>query len=442
MKFHQNIARFTLAMILLAAIATAVSAAVVPIRVDNVKIDDVDLQENASNRLDIQRGQEVEVEVKFTALTQVRNLQMEAFMSGFEYSDIAPLGSTTNVFDAEENVTYVRRVRVRISDEVEKDDYKLRIMFSDRFNQELLKDFNLKIDVPRHGFKVEDVVFFPNGPVEAGKGLLTTVRLENKGERDERDIRVQVSIPDLGVSGADYIDEVKHDREKSTEEIFIKIPENAKSGRYAVRVDVDFNQLHDHITAVREINVVGGSLGAGSGSSGSGSGSSGRDSRPLEPKTVITVNSQLESATPGKSGALFPITIINNDEGSRTYTLSADGGSWADVKITPSSTMIVDRGEAKLFSVYVTPKEGSAVGTQVVNVKVMSNGATLKEIPLTTNILAPEQSKPDVVRILEVVFIMLLVILVVVGLVIAFRHRDSAPQGAKEDSDSSMQTYY
>lgn len=436
MNINQTITRFALAIFLVAALAAVASAAQVPIRIDNVKIDDVDLQENASNRLDIQRGQEVEVEVKFTALQVVKNLQMESFLSGFEYSDIAPLTATTRVFDADENVTYVRRVRLRISDEVEEDDYKLRVMFTDRFNQELIKTFNLKIDVPRHGFKVEDVVFFPDGPVEAGKGLLATVRMENKGERDERDIRVQVSIPDLGVSGVDYIDEVKHDREKSTEEIFIKIPENAKSGKYAVRVDVDFNQLHDHITAVRDINVLGSAASQRDADSGSSS------ARPQEPKTVITVSSQLESVTLGKEGGvLFPITIVNNDEGARTYTISADGGSWADIKVAPSSTMIIDRGEAKLFSVYVTPKEGAQVGAQSVTVKVMANGKTLKEIPLTANVLPPVSTKPDVVRLLEVVFIMLLVILVVVGLVISFRRRD-APQAAAEGSDSDMQTYY
>ena len=140
-------------------------------------------------------------------------------MSGFEYSDIAPLSASTMVFDAEENVTYVRRVRLRTSDEVQEDAYKLRVIVSDRNSDAMTKNYNLKIDVPRNGLKVSDVTFFPDGSVEAGKGLLATVRVENKGERDQNDVRVQISIPELGVSGVDYIDEIKSDREKGTEEI-------------------------------------------------------------------------------------------------------------------------------------------------------------------------------------------------------------------------------
>jgi len=443
MNINRTAFIFMLAIMLLAILPLAVSASgVLPVRVDRVRIDSIDIQDNATNRLDIQRGQEVEVEVTFTSLAAAKNIQMEAFMSGFEYSDIAPLSATTRVFDMEENVTYVRRVRLKISDEVQQDDYKLRVLITDRNDQELIKNFNLKIDVPRNGLKVEDVVFFPAGSVEAGKALLTTVRLENKGQKDQKDVRVQISIPELGVSGADYIDEVRHDQEKGTEEIFMRIPESAKSGKYSVRVDVDFNQLHDHITAVRDIMVVGGSASSGS-SGGSGSqGSSGGSNPPSgEPKTVITINSQLETVTPGKGGALYPITIVNNDDGARTFSLSASGADWADVKVSPSSTLIIDRGDAKLFSVYVTPRGDAKVGTQSLTVVVSSNGKVLKEIPLTANILPPPEASvsPTVVRVLEAVFIILLVVLVIMGLVIAFKRREGA---AKDDSSDNSQTYY
>ncbi len=442
MTTNRTILAIMLVIALFAAIVPLASAASIPLRIDKVKIDGIELQENASNMLDIQRGQEVEVEVTFTALSASKNVQMEAFMSGFEYSDIAPLSASTMVFDAEENVTYVRRVRLRISDEVQEDAYKLRVIVSDRNSDAMTKNYNLKIDVPRNGLKVSDVTFFPDGSVEAGKGLLATVRVENKGERDQNDVRVQISIPELGVSGVDYIDEIKSDREKGTEEIFVKIPENARSGRYQVRIDIDFNQLHDHITAVRDINVVGGSSSGSSSGTGSNSGSSGSASKPAEPSTVITVNSQLEAVTPGKGGALFPITIVNNDEGAKAYSLAVTGGDWADVKVSPSSTMILERGDAKLFSVYVTPHGDVKAGTQSLTIIVSSNGKTLKELQLTANVLVAQDDsliKPDVVRVLEVVFILLLVILVVVGLVIAFKRRETSE---RNDDSSDMRTYY
>ena len=80
-------------------------------------------------------------------------------------------------------------------------------------------------------------------------------------------------------------------------------------------------------------------------------------------------------------------------------------------------------------SVYVTPHGDVKAGTQSLTIIVSSNGKTLKELQLTANVLVAQDDsliKPDVVRVPEVVFILLLVILVVVGLVIAFKRRETS----------------
>lgn len=243
---------------LLSIAALPVLAASLPLVVDRFEIDDIELLENQVNRLDVQRNNEYEVEVKFTPTQDIRNLQLKVFASGFEYSDISPIESTSRIFDADANVTYVRRFRLRLTDQLEEDDYKIRIEFTDRFNSELIKNFNVKFDVPRHGIKVEDIVFYPTGQVQAGQALLTTVRLENQGEKVEQDIRVDVSIPSLGISGTDYIDEIRAggNKEKGTEEIFMRIPDCAKPGTYPVLVKVSYNQLHDSVTGKNSIEVL------------------------------------------------------------------------------------------------------------------------------------------------------------------------------------------
>lgn len=247
-----------LAVMLFSVAAFPASAAILPLNVDRFRLDDIDLVENAVNRLDVQRNNEYVVEVTFTPTQDIKNLQLRIFASGFEYSDISPIESDSKIFDADTNVTYVRRFKIRLTDQVQEDDYKLRLLFSDRSNNEFVKNYNLKFDIPRHTIKVEDVVFYPAEAVQAGQALLSTVRLENQGEQVENDIRVEVSIPDLGVSGTDYIDEIRAggNREKGTEEIFMRIPECAKPGKYDVAVKVTFNQLHDSVNAKAKIEVL------------------------------------------------------------------------------------------------------------------------------------------------------------------------------------------
>ena len=62
--------------------------------------------------------------------------------------------------------------------------------------------------------------------------MLATVRVENKGQKDEDDVKVTVSIPALGLSATDYIDEVEEDEEEETEELFIRMPKCAEAGQY------------------------------------------------------------------------------------------------------------------------------------------------------------------------------------------------------------------
>ena len=258
MKIMNKLIWTLLAVMLLSVVSFSAHAANLPINVDRFRMDDIDLTENAVNRLDVQRNNEYVVEITFTPTQDIKNLQLKIFASGFEYSDISPIESNSRVFDADSNVTYVRRFKLKLTDQVEEDDYKIRIIFSDRSNNELVKNYNVKFDVPRHSIKVEDAVFYPAGGVQAGQSLLATVRLENQGEKVENDIRVDVAIAGLGISGTDYISEIKNggNREKGTEEIFMRIPECAKPGTYDVQIKATYNQLHDVVMSKSKVDVL------------------------------------------------------------------------------------------------------------------------------------------------------------------------------------------
>ena len=64
-----------------------------------------------------------------------------------------------------------------------------------------------------HKLEIKDVIFSPEGDVDAGKAFLATVKVQNKGTKDEEDVKVKVAIPELGVSASAFIDEVEAEDE-------------------------------------------------------------------------------------------------------------------------------------------------------------------------------------------------------------------------------------
>lgn len=411
-------------LVILVSVITAVSAAPIPIRIDEVRVDDFLLSPNDVNRLDIIRGQIVPVDIKLVALTNIKNVEVAVFISGFEYADVEPLSDATRIFDADVNVSYIKRLSVRISDDVEEDDYKLRIIVSDRNSQELIQTYNLKLDVPRNSLRVEDIVLNPSDNIQAGKALLAKVRVQNKGEKQQNNVRITVSIPELGVSTTDYIDELRVEDEEETEEMFLKIPETAKSGRYQVKIDVEFQDRHNKLTATRGMNIIGKETPA---STGSGSVRS-------VPKAVITVTSQLQTSN-GES-VLFPISVQNNYDLAKVAVVSLAQNSYFDITITPSSTAVIDSGDIKLFTVSVKPRDNAPAGPMVLQATVRVGDEISKQVPLTVNIVEQKASGLEILKyVLEGVLIVLVVVLVIIGLIIAFSR-------GKKVEQQGTSTYY
>jgi len=246
-----------LLMVLLLATTASAQSHWVGVTVTEAQIDDIVIQPLDWNRLSLERNQEFELELHLESLRDADDVEIEAEISGYEHNTLDPIEARIGPFDFDENVTYIKRMRLSLPDDVEEDDYKLRLYISDRDGFETLVHYNLKLDVPRHSLKIEDVLLTPGSSVKAGSALLASVRVENKGERDEDDVKVVVAIPELGVSAAEYIEEIgSGDEERETEELYLKLPRCAEPGEYAVRIDVLYNNLKDTSSAVTKINVV------------------------------------------------------------------------------------------------------------------------------------------------------------------------------------------
>jgi len=384
------------------AITAVASVSALPIDNVQVDIDDIALNENAVNRLSLERGQQYDIRVRFTAQADLDDTQIRMFLSGYEFSDVDDIEDRTPLFDIENGVTYVKKLSLIFPDDIDEDDYKLRIIISDRFNDEMVLNYNLKVDVPRNSVVIEDVIFSPSGSVRSGSALLTKVRVENRGQQDQNDVKVTVSIPQLSVSGTAYIEEVDNgDHEEETEEIFIRIPKCAKAGNYDVIVDVEYQQLHRKISEKRTITVL-------------------EDDTCNEnktPSTTIQVGSQTINVIAGQM-ATFPITVTNTGKKSQSFTISVSNNEVASVTITPSNLVVVPAGQTQQVFVNAQVNEDASAGAHQL-LATIQNGDSTQQVNLN---LMVTNTQSGAKRVIEVILIALVVILVVIAIVLGISY--------------------
>lgn len=405
-----------IAIALFLALLTSATAAQIPITAfDEVEFDDVGLRLGEDNRLSIERGEEYEVRVRFTPFADIEAAQVRATIDGYEYSDVDDISARTLPEDYKANVTYVEDLKLRIPDDVNKDNYKLRVTIGDKDNSQLAEEYNLKVDVPRHALSIDDVIFNPSNTVRAGSALLTSVRVENKGEKTETDVRVTVSIPGLGVQATDYIERIDDDdEEEETEEIFLRIPRCSKAGVYDVMVDVEFQKRRRKITERKTITVL----------------EDETCSEDDKPKTTIAVGNNIENTVPGQT-AVFPVTLTNTGKNSKAFTLTTQQADWASVTVSPTSTTVVPGGSTQTLFVNVKVNEEATDGTHTLVASVSSGDEFTQELRFTTTVV--NEKGANSVGILEVVLIVLVVLLVIVGLVLLI---------ALTRDKESTETYY
>jgi hypothetical protein len=239
--------------IALAGIATAAMA--IPINIVDTKIDGTSLAPDATTRLNLERNNQLDVKVDLMATADDTNVEVDAFISGYEYDSTASLSKSSEIFDVNANTEYIKTLSFQLPSDVQKDDYKLRILITDRNGQELIQDYNLKVDSARHVMNIVGVVLSDSN-VKSGSALLSTVRVENRGQNTESNVKVTVSVPDLGLSATGYIDDLKADKQKDSEELYLRIPTCAKAGVYQLDTEVDYNSNHNSVKSTTPFQVV------------------------------------------------------------------------------------------------------------------------------------------------------------------------------------------
>lgn len=423
-------------VLFLIGILAASFASAVPVTIDDVKIDGNSVTDNGGATptiLDVERNGKISVKVKLTGTADVDNVEVEASISGYEYGDRESTSDTTHVFDVKNGVTYVKTLSVALPERLEQYRYWLRVLVTDRNTALVQKNYLLEIDTARHDINIKDVVFSPEGSVIAGRALLTTVRLKNVGEKDEEGIKVRVAIPELSVSAVDYVDELEDEESTTSEELYLRIPLNAESGKYTVETTVEFDEGYESVSREDTIVVVGEKAASTPAQTVS------------DGKSVLNVGTESQDVAAGQT-AVFPIVVTNQGTTAKSYVFTVSGiTGWGSARVEPSNLVTVAPGDTTTVTVSVTPSAGTSAGERAFVVKVQSDSKTV-DVPLTANVVggaSVTSTWGKVKKALEVGLVVLVVLLVIIGLIIGFNKlKGDEDEFEDEEEGKKGQTYY
>lgn len=423
---------FSWGLMLILLVALSAMAYALPVTIEEVKIDNDIITQGATNILDIERGQEIDVKVRIkgnAGIGTIDNVQIEGVLRGSDFPETVE--DLTESFRVKENVSYVKTLKLKVPSRLEQDKYKLRIRVDDRDGDTTTGNYELQISSKRHDVTIRDVILNPENEVKAGRVLLASLRLKNTGHKDEQGVKVRVSIPELGISASDFVDEIEKedddDDQITSNELFLRIPEDAETGEYTLRAEVFFRDLDEKVTKEVKVRVLGAEEKAVA---------------KAEEKTIVVIPVDTQAVVAGGAEVAYPITLTNAGSASKTYIVTADSANWGTVRVGPSNVVVVEPGQSRAVNVYVSANKGAS-GEQMFLVSIKSDDKTLKQIPFKAVVSAGNGGAAPgtgskLKTVLEVLVVVLLVVLVLVALVFGFNKMMKGSNDGKEEGE----TYY
>jgi hypothetical protein len=320
---------------------------------------------------------------------------------------------------------------------MDRDVYTLTLLLTDKTGvlEEATYFVSLASGGDDHKLVIKDVIFAPEDKVDAGKAFLATVKVANKGIKDEDDVKVRVAIPELGVSAAVFIDEVEaedlDDDVVISEELYMRIPSDALTGDYEVVVTAEYDDGDEEAVETYTISVDGVSPVV-------------VDETPVEePKIQVSYLESMDM-TAGSAGKMYPITIVNPTSESKTAVITIDGAeAFGEAVVEPSNVVIVEAGETKLVPVYVSADSEAMAGEYQFTVMMSGLSEEAQTVVMVANVAEPVVEETadgwdNIKKGLEIAFVVLVALLVLLGLIIGFGKLRSND----DEDDDAAQTYY
>ncbi|MFA5888531.1 MAG: hypothetical protein WC852_07520 [Candidatus Nanoarchaeia archaeon] len=430
-----NKSRITLAVLFLVAIvsAFAVAASAESFVIDRVVVNDMDADSN--DYISVERGTTADIVVYVKTgenLTSECDVKIRANIDGYEES-ISDSSSMFTITPSNPPTKYQRTLNLELPSGMEEGYYNLYVEITSANNPTVEKVIRLDVISQRHLIDILGVVV-PTPYILAGQTAEVEVRLRNEGAKDENDVKVVAAIDALKASAVKWTDLVAYeyvgDDEEDSETITLSlfIPADTVSGEYELAVGIAYNDEHDTQIVKTTINVKGVEVKAEPVKDEDGT------QEPVieEPKTPVDPSKELtisfdttsQHVAVGKEIA-YKLTISNLASTARDITLTSAGAQlFADVRIDPSVLTIEGGSKADVY-VYAKPKSDAELKVSQFTLRVMDEGKLYKELSLSLGVEAAAAEKSTFLPFeddtLKMVFIGLVILLIIVGLMIAFK---------------------
>ncbi|HII15514.1 MAG TPA: hypothetical protein HA362_04340 [Nanoarchaeota archaeon] len=340
--------------------------------IDKVKINGM---EAGSEQIALQIGSTVQVDVVVEGLGAKKDVKAKAWIGGYEYEDII---AETELFEVRSGITYRKELSLELPRDMEVTEnhtYALHVEVRDR-NNYIERTFTVFLEPKRHDVNIQDVIVRPSTMTEAGKTIGVQARIENFGEKTEKNIKVEVFLPQFGASSSTYIDSLDpyegEDTTESTSFMMLTIPSDLPTGDYQLKVKATYASGHSEVTATRNIYVK-----------GKDADETFAEDLARESIASITLKKQLLVGQISQ----FKVAVANIGSAKKTYSVDIPNLSWATFDISPAK-LELSPGDASEFVVRVLP---SVVGVQQVTVKVKEGSSIIKEDSVGLEVVKPEE---------------------------------------------------
>ncbi len=411
-----------------------------------VKVNGDQVTDNETIRTNMERDQELEVLVKLQSHVNLTDVEVSAYVSGYEYNDDERISDVEYLPDVEANVEYPVKLELELPQLVEKDDYKLRVSIADRYSSLANFNYNLKIDAPEHELKIRDILLSPAEKVRAGRSLIANVRLKNIGAQDEEDIRVEAEVEELGISDVTYINEIEEDDSKTSDDLLLRIPVDTDPGIYTMKVTAEFNNDHDKVVEQVDFEVLESDLDL---TPSDEEEEEQEETEEEEEQDVVSGNvminydSNSKVLTQGEGGSIYSITITNQGSTAESFLVDVSGVDWATIRLSPGNLVVVGPGQSKAVYVYASADENAEVGPHEFSAVIKSDNQVVGTANFKADVVESSASfdQTSFNTILTYLLIALVIVLVLVVIVLVVT-RSKGNKGEGEEEFDATQSYY
>ncbi len=363
-------------------------------------------------------GETVDVDVILKAadnLTESKEVKVKAWLGGYEYGDVE---DSSDLFTLNPGVVYSKSLELELPSDMEPGVYALRVRVFDQ-SESVMEDYTLYVERERHLVDLVDYNVYPSNP-EAGDVIEITARLDNDGAKDE-DVKLIVEIPGLDVQQKTWIDVASGD-EETTDEIEFRLPENVQSGEYELIFRAYYSNGYKFVEKMSILDIRGTEEADVVEEDEQDDNVVIEEPEPVEKELLISLDSTSKTVSSEKE-SMYKVSLASFDSKNRAITLKVSGAQlFADVRVDPSFLKLEGGQKADAF-VFVQMHEDADLGPHTMMLQILEDNKLLKEIQLTA--IAEEEEESSALGLddstLKIAFVVLVVILIIIGLLIAFR---------------------